>query len=71
MITMINGIYDAPDSGYYWEFLRNGQSSNSGIDSTILNDGDIISFKNVKYSESLHGGTLLEVKYREANKAKA
>ncbi|MEM6685213.1 MAG: DUF4430 domain-containing protein [Bacteroidota bacterium] len=64
MVVMINGVYDAPDSGYYWEFFYNGDSADAGIDATRLNDGDTISFKNTPYDEHTHKGTLLEAKHK-------
>ena len=66
MVVMVNGTYDSSKSGYYWEFYYNGKSSNSGIDSTMLNDGDSISFDNVCYSPETHKGTLLEIKHNKA-----
>ncbi len=71
MVVMINGTYDSPTSGYYWEFFYNGTSSNSGIDSTQLNDGDSISFNNTQYNSVTHKGTLLEVKHFDANRENA
>ena len=66
MVVMINGVYDDPSYRMYCEFFYNGNSSNYGIDSTILNDGDSISFKNVLYREETHKGTLLEQKHHKA-----
>jgi len=66
MVVMINGVYDAPSSQMYWEFFYNGNSSNLGIDSVILNDGDSISFSNVPYSEEKHKGSLVEHKHLQA-----
>lgn len=66
MVVIINKIYDNPDSKKYWEFLHNNKSSTKGIDSTILNDKDSISFNNVKYDEKIHKGTLLEIKHHKA-----
>ncbi len=68
---MFNGVYDLPNDGLYWEFFYNGKSSSTGIDSTILNDGDAISFENVSYNEATHKGTSLEIKHRAAQKLAA
>lgn len=68
MVVMLNGIYDAPASGFYWQFSVNGVLSPTGIDGTILNDGDSISFDNIQYSPTNHANTLLEVKHQHAAK---
>ena len=68
MAVMINGTYDDSNSHMYWEFYYNGNPSNKGIDSTILNDGDSISFENTSYNEVTHKGTLLEIKHQKAIK---
>ena len=67
-VVMINTIYDDPNSGMYWEFLLNGVSSNYGIDSVSLKDGDTIAFNNVSYNEKIHKGTSVEIKHLEAMK---
>ena len=68
LVVMLNGAYDSPTSGYYWAFYYNGQYATQGIDYTILNDGDSISFVNTSYNEEKHKGTLLEVKHEHAQK---
>ncbi|HEY3678960.1 MAG TPA: DUF4430 domain-containing protein [Bradyrhizobium sp.] len=42
------------DSGFYWEFIYNGNPARQGIDSTILNDGDTLLFTYLAYSEAAH-----------------
>lgn len=48
LVNMINETYDTFKSKskpyFYWEFLVNGTPSPTGIDQTILSDGDEISF---------------------------
>ena len=67
LVEMINGTYDTflPTEGpaYYWELSVNGSASQYGIDGTILNDGDSVSFEFVRYDQSAHAGTLLAVKH--------
>lgn len=59
------------DHGAYvfWALNVNGQFSPTGIDETILNDGDQISWDYQSYSEEAHGGTRYE-KARDAVKAR-
>ncbi len=69
LVIMINGQFDSTTSPYsYWEFFLNNQTSNTGIDSTLLNDGDAISFQLIQYNEESHSGTLLEHKHIAATK---
>src|SRR5471030_1647843 len=44
-INMLNGIYDAPGSGAYWEFLYNGEPASTGIDSVFPIDDSTVAFK--------------------------
>ena len=70
MVIMINGQFDNPANKSYWQFLLNGHPSDIGIDSTILNDGDFISFESVHYGVEKHAGTSLEKKHLAAQKIK-
>ena len=67
MVVMINGTYESFSATeapfYFWELYVNGQSAQQGIDGTILNDGDIMSFAFVLYDPDAHAGTLLAVKH--------
>lgn len=65
-VTMVDGTHDSPSSDQYWAFYHNGVLSSKGINLTILNDGDIISFVNTKYSSAKHQGTQLEIKHMHA-----
>ena len=42
------------DTGFYWEFIYNGNPARQGIDSTPLNDGDTLLFSYVSYNEAVH-----------------
>ena len=42
------------DTGFYWEFIYNGNPARQGIDSTLLNDGDTLLFSYVAYNEAIH-----------------
>jgi len=68
MVVMLNGTYDSPISNMYWQFILNGSPASSGIDSTILKDGDIIAFENTIFLSKTHKGSLLEIKHQEAQK---
>jgi hypothetical protein len=67
MVMMINGTYEsfpaAAGPAYFWELYVNGASAQQGIDGTILNDGDVVSFAFVQFDPDAHAGTLLAVKH--------
>lgn len=52
-VLMIDGTFDS--STEFWFLYINGELSPTGIDSTILNDGDVIGFVFEKYSGDTHG----------------
>ncbi|RXJ88085.1 DUF4430 domain-containing protein [Arcobacter sp. CECT 8985] len=56
LVNMINETYDTFKSTstpyFYWEFLVNERPSPTGIDNTILNDGDKITFSFKTYDTS-------------------
>ncbi|MEM8999938.1 MAG: DUF4430 domain-containing protein [Bacteroidota bacterium] len=68
LVDMINETYDTFISKYepyyFWEFLINGKTSQTGIDQTVLNDNDIISFQFVAYTTNTHVNTTLQTKYK-------
>jgi hypothetical protein len=68
LVLMINETYDSFLSSaapfFYWEFLRNGQPSPIGIDSTKLNDGDVLTFQFTVYNPATHSSTPLGEKHR-------
>jgi hypothetical protein len=67
LVTMINETYDTYSSNeapyFFWEFLVNGNISSTGIDGTILNDGDTISFDFTVYTPAAHNESTMHVKY--------
>lgn len=68
LVDMINETYDTFISKYepyfFWEFLVNEQVSHTGIDSTLINDGDTITFQFVTYNFQTHQNTTLQTKYK-------
>jgi len=57
MVTQLDGT--AQQGSMYWALYINGVVAANGIDETILNDGDQISFQYQSYSEQTHGRTVL------------
>lgn len=56
MVIMIDGTSDA--SPNYWFLYVNGVLSQTGIDSTILNSGDVVGFTYEEYEEQKHVGDI-------------
>ncbi|MEM9681585.1 MAG: DUF4430 domain-containing protein, partial [Bacteroidota bacterium] len=58
LVDMINETYDTFISKYepyyFWEFLVNGIPAKTGIDSTLISDGDTITFQFVTYNPTSH-----------------
>ena len=69
LVTMINETYESFPSKttyapfYYWELLVNGSPSSSGIDSTILNDNDIVTFELTEYNSCVVKNSTLHIKH--------
>ncbi|MFC0515124.1 DUF4430 domain-containing protein [Mucilaginibacter angelicae] len=67
LVEMINGTYDSFLSTYapyfFWDFIVNGTASNTGIDNTTINDGDIITFTYTTYNAISHADTTLATKF--------
>lgn len=67
LVVMINETFEtfnpsaAPN--YYWEFFVNGTPSQTGIDGTILNAGDKISFELEAYLPQKHATTTVGAKH--------
>jgi hypothetical protein len=70
LVDMINGTFDSflsADAPYFfWDFIVNGKSSLTGIDSTTINDGDVITFTYTMYVAETHAKTILAKKYDTA-----
>lgn len=60
LVLMVDGKFDT--STDYWFLYVNGVLSPNGIDSTILDDGDVVELKYQEYSESEHGNTVYRKK---------
>lgn len=67
LVTMINETYDSYISTanpfYYWEFLVNGTPASTGIDNTILNDNDIVTFDYQVYTAEIHADSTMHKKH--------
>ncbi|PWK78737.1 uncharacterized protein DUF4430 [Mucilaginibacter oryzae] len=67
LVDMINGTYDSFVSTYepyfFWDFIVNGISSDTGIDNTWINDGDVITFTYTTYNAETHAATTLGQKF--------
>ena len=68
LVDMINGTYDSFVSTYapyfFWDFIVNNISSQTGIDSTLINDGDVITFTYTTYNAQTHAATTLGQKFK-------
>jgi hypothetical protein len=68
LVLMINETYDSFISSaapfFYWEFLVNGNPSPTGIDSTKLNEGDVLTFRFTAYAAATHAATPVGAKHR-------
>lgn len=66
LVNMINETYDTFASSaspfFYWEFLVNGSPSSTGIDQTVLQDGDVVTFEFTTY-ESEAASALTKAKH--------
>lgn len=58
--SIANQAGSDPGSYIFWALYINGQFSPTGIDETILNDGDQIGWDYQSYSPELHAGTRYE-----------
>lgn len=67
LVAMINETYESfsssADPFFFWEFLVNGTPSQTGIDNTILNDGDAISFELQMYNPTTQTTSTVQNKY--------
>lgn len=68
LVSMINETYETYNSKeqpfYFWEFLVNGNIAASGIDNTILNDGDTVNFEFTVYNPNTHQDSTTHVKFK-------
>ena len=67
LVEMINGTFDTALSNeapyFFWDFIVDGQPSNTGIDQTHINDGQTITFTYAVYDTGSHFNTTLDKKY--------
>lgn len=67
LVVMINETYESFFSAahpfFYWDFYVNGARSSTGIDSTILNDGDSVLFALEPYDGTAHANTTVSRKH--------
>ncbi|SKB02128.1 protein of unknown function [Prosthecobacter debontii] len=67
LVMMINETYDSFISSaapfFYWAFYLNGVTSQTGIDQTVLNAGDTITFAFETYSAETHQASTLGIKH--------
>lgn len=71
LVMMINETFDSFNSTagssatpfFYWEFLINNTPASAGIDSTILNAGDVVGFNFEMYVPEQHEQSLLRFKH--------
>ena len=68
LVNMLNETYDSFASKhepyYFWEFMVNNEAAPSGIDNTLIEDGDVLSFSYVTYTAKIHAQTTLQSKYK-------
>jgi len=63
-VIMIDKIYDNPnDPNDYWKLIVNGNDAQVGIDSYMVNSGDIIKFDYTIYVPATHDKTILKSKH--------
>jgi Domain of unknown function (DUF4430) len=67
LVMMINETYDSFISSaapfFYWAFYLNGVPSQTGIDQTVLNAGDTVTFAFETYSAETHQISTLGIKH--------
>jgi len=67
-VIMIDGKDESTSEHTYWHLAVNGHSTLHGIDSTILNDGDVVEFKYETYNSDSHKGSSVEIKFLKNQK---
>ena len=67
LVLMINETYETYMSSthpfFFWEFLVNGTPSQTGIDNTIVNAGDTITFSFETFDPVRHARSTLKAKF--------
>lgn len=63
-VIMIDKIYDNPnDPNDYWQLIVNGKEAQVGIDSYMVNAGDVVEFDYTVYTPEVHAATVLKSKH--------
>ena len=69
LVLMINETYESFNSKqnpfFFWEFMVNGQFATQGIDQTILNDGDVVTFEFTTYNANSNPSSTTHLKYQQ------
>lgn len=69
LVLMINETYESFNSKqspfFFWEFILNGQIASNGIDQTILNDGDVVTFDFTVYTQNATPESTTHIKYQQ------
>ena len=64
LVIMIDGQYESINPPLsYWEFFYNGSPAQKGIDSIILNAGDVAAFELQPYSAATHSNSTVQAKH--------
>lgn len=67
LVLMINETYESFMSTshpfFFWEFLVNDVPSQTGIDGTLVNAGDIVSFSFITFDPVQHTNSTLQAKF--------
>lgn len=62
-VIMVDKIYDNPnDPNDYWKLIINGRDAQVGIDSYMVNAGDVIEFDYMVYDPAFHDTSILKSK---------
>jgi len=66
LVIMMDNLYEQNSPLiYYWEFYINGVASKTGIDNTILKEGDKVKFAYERYNTN-HETTTVGVKHKSS-----
>jgi Domain of unknown function (DUF4430) len=69
LVLMINDTFESFNSKQYpfffWEFILNGQIAQQGIDQTILNNGDVVTFEFTSYNPNSNPTSTTHMKYQQ------
>lgn len=73
LVMMINENYDSfvssSDPSFFWELFINGKKSETGVDHTILNNGDVVRFEFEMYDKTNGPSPVAQFKYQRHRRA--